>query len=36
MNAQAMLAFNELVRKDERVEQSMLTLGEGLTLLRVR
>ena len=36
MNAQAMLAFNELVRKDERVEQAMLTVGEGLTLLRVR
>jgi len=36
MNAQAMLAFNDLVRKDERVEQAMLTVGEGLTLLRVR
>jgi predicted O-methyltransferase YrrM len=36
LNAQAMLAFNELVAKDERVEQAMLTIGEGLTLLRVR
>jgi predicted O-methyltransferase YrrM len=35
-NAQAMLAFNELARKDERVEHVMLTVGEGLTLLRVR
>ena len=35
-NAQAMLAFNELARKDERVEQAMLTVGEGLTLLRLR
>ncbi len=35
-NAKAMVAFNELVRKDERVEQAMLTVGEGLTLLRVR
>jgi len=35
-NAQAMLAFNELARRDERVEQAMLTVGEGLTLLRVR
>jgi predicted O-methyltransferase YrrM len=36
LNAQAMLQFNELVAKDERVEQAMLTIGEGLTLLRVR
>ena len=35
-NAQAMLAFNDSLRKDERVEQAMLTVGEGLTLLRVR
>jgi predicted O-methyltransferase YrrM len=35
-NAKAMLAFNVFVRKDERVEQAMLTIGEGLTLLRVR
>jgi len=35
-NARAMLAFNMLVRKDMRVEQAMLTVGEGLTLLRVR
>lgn len=35
-NAQAMRAFNELVHHDERVDLSMLTVGEGLTLLRVR
>ena len=35
-NAKAMVAFNEQLRKDERVEQAMLTVGEGLTLLRVR
>ena len=36
IHARAMVAFNELARKDERVEQAMLTVGEGLTLLRVR
>ena len=35
-NAKAMLAFNDLVRADERVDHAMLTVGEGLTLLRVR
>jgi predicted O-methyltransferase YrrM len=35
-NAKAMTAFNELVRSDERVDHAMLTVGEGLTLLRVR
>jgi predicted O-methyltransferase YrrM len=35
-NAKAMMAFNEKVRTDERVEHAMLTVGEGLTLLRVR
>ena len=35
-NAKAMVAFNEQLRKDERVEQAVLTVGEGLTLLRVR
>jgi predicted O-methyltransferase YrrM len=35
-NAAAMLAFNELVRDDDRVDLAMLTVGEGLTLLRVR
>ncbi|HVZ47520.1 MAG TPA: class I SAM-dependent methyltransferase [Gemmatimonadaceae bacterium] len=35
-NAKAMVAFNEQLRKDERVELAMLTVGEGLTLLRVR
>jgi predicted O-methyltransferase YrrM len=36
VNAKAMLEFNELVHRDERVELAMLTVGEGLTLLRVR
>jgi hypothetical protein len=31
-----MRAFNELVHEDERVDLAMLTVGEGLTLLRVR
>jgi caffeoyl-CoA O-methyltransferase len=35
-SARAMLAFNELVHRDERVDLAMLTVGEGLTLLRVR
>jgi len=35
-NAQAMRVFNELVHHDERVDIAMLTVGEGLTLLRVR
>jgi len=35
-NAKAMVAFNEKVRTDERVEHAMLTVGEGLTLLRIR
>jgi predicted O-methyltransferase YrrM len=35
-NARAMLAFNELVSRDERVDLAMLTVGEGLSLLRVR
>jgi caffeoyl-CoA O-methyltransferase len=35
-NAKAMLAFNDLVHRDERVDLAMLTVGEGLTLLRVR
>ena len=35
-NAQAMVAFNEAVHVDERVDLAMLTVGEGLTLLRVR
>jgi predicted O-methyltransferase YrrM len=35
-NAKAMVAFNEQLRTDERVEQAMLTVGEGLTLLRIR
>ncbi len=35
-SANAMRAFNELVHNDERVDLAMLTVGEGLTLLRVR
>ena len=35
-SAKAMLAFNEQVRTDERVDLAMLTVGEGLTLLRKR
>jgi hypothetical protein len=31
-----MRAFNDIAANDERVEQAMLTVGEGLTLLRVR
>ena len=35
-NAQAMRAFNEAVHLDERVDLAMLSVGEGLTLLRKR
>jgi predicted O-methyltransferase YrrM len=35
-SATAMRAFNELVHHDERVDLAMLTIGEGLTLLRKR
>jgi predicted O-methyltransferase YrrM len=35
-NAKAMVAFNDFVRGDERVDAAMLTVGEGLTLLRKR
>jgi caffeoyl-CoA O-methyltransferase len=35
-HAKAMCAFNDLVRADERVDVAMLTIGEGLTLLRKR
>jgi predicted O-methyltransferase YrrM len=35
-SAKAMRVFNELVHDDERVDLAMLTVGEGLTLLRVR
>jgi predicted O-methyltransferase YrrM len=35
-NARAMQAFNARVISDERVDAAMLTIGEGLTLLRVR
>jgi predicted O-methyltransferase YrrM len=31
-----MVAFNDQVRSDERVDVAMLTVGEGLTLLRKR
>jgi caffeoyl-CoA O-methyltransferase len=32
----AMRAFNDMVAADERVESALLTLGDGLTLLRKR
>jgi caffeoyl-CoA O-methyltransferase len=35
-SSSAMRAFNEHVHQDERVEISMLAIGEGLTLLRRR
>jgi predicted O-methyltransferase YrrM len=35
-SAKALRAFNELVREDERFDFAMLTIGEGLTLLRKR
>jgi predicted O-methyltransferase YrrM len=34
--AKALRAFNDLVRRDERVDFALLTIGEGLTLLRKR
>lgn len=36
VNAKAMVAFNEKIRTDQRVDLAMLTIGEGLTLLRKR
>ena len=35
-SAKALRAFNDLVRRDERVDFALLTIGEGLTLLRKR
>jgi caffeoyl-CoA O-methyltransferase len=35
-SAKALRAFNNLVRRDERVDLAMLTIGEGLSLLRKR
>lgn len=35
-NAKAMVAFNERLRGDARVDMALLTVGEGLTLSRVR
>jgi caffeoyl-CoA O-methyltransferase len=35
-SANAMRAFNDAVHRDERVDLAMLTVGEGLTLLRKR
>jgi predicted O-methyltransferase YrrM len=34
--AKALRAFNDLARRDERVDFALLTIGEGLTLLRKR
>lgn len=35
-NAEALRAFNDFVHRDERVDLAMLSIGEGLTLLRKR
>jgi caffeoyl-CoA O-methyltransferase len=35
-NAKALRVFNEALRDDERVDLAMLSVGEGLTLLRKR
>jgi predicted O-methyltransferase YrrM len=35
-NANALRALNEFIRADERVDQVLLTIGEGLTLVRKR
>lgn len=35
-NAKAMCAFNDFIRDDARVDVAMLTVGEGVTLLRKR
>lgn len=35
-SAKALLAFNDFLRTDERVDLAMLSIGEGLTLLRKR
>ena len=36
VNAQAIVTFNDRLHADERVDLAMLTVGEGLTLLRKR
>ena len=36
INAKAMMAFNDFVHGDERIDLAMLTVGEGLSILRVR
>jgi caffeoyl-CoA O-methyltransferase len=35
-SAKALRTFNDLVHRDERVDLALLTVGEGLTLLRKR
>jgi predicted O-methyltransferase YrrM len=35
-NAKALRALNQFIRGDERVDQVLLTIGEGLTLVRKR
>ncbi len=35
-NTQALRAFNDLVHRDERVDLSMIPIGDGLTVLRKR
>ena len=35
-NTKAILAFNDMVASDDRVESTILTVGDGLTLIRKR
>jgi predicted O-methyltransferase YrrM len=35
-SAKALRALNEFIRGDERVDEALLTIGEGLTLVRKR
>ena len=35
-NTKAIRAFNDMVATDDRVESTILTVGDGLTLIRKR